>query len=111
MDQTRPDETRLDQMDHMRLTRASPPPPPGDLMGRAMKNLDRLLAMPYGCGEQNMLLFAPNVFILDYLKTTGQLTRAIRDRATRFLESGERGGLVSPFKIKALLLHGNRTRL
>ncbi|XP_056298071.1 alpha-2-macroglobulin isoform X2 [Pseudoliparis swirei] len=60
----------------------------GDLMGRAMKNLDRLLAMPYGCGEQNMLLFAPNVFILDYLKTTGQLTRAIRDRATRFLESG-----------------------
>uniref|UniRef100_A0A8C2WFM4 Alpha-macroglobulin receptor-binding domain-containing protein n=1 Tax=Cyclopterus lumpus TaxID=8103 RepID=A0A8C2WFM4_CYCLU len=60
----------------------------GDLMGRAMKNLDRLLAMPYGCGEQNMLLFAPNVFILDYLKSTAQLTQDIRDRATRFLQSG-----------------------
>uniref|UniRef100_A0A3B4WAY8 Alpha-2-macroglobulin-like n=1 Tax=Seriola lalandi dorsalis TaxID=1841481 RepID=A0A3B4WAY8_SERLL len=60
----------------------------GDLMGRAMKNLDKLLAMPYGCGEQNMVLFAPNIFILNYLKSTGQLTQEIQDRATRFLESG-----------------------
>uniref|UniRef100_A0A3Q1GNV1 Alpha-macroglobulin receptor-binding domain-containing protein n=1 Tax=Acanthochromis polyacanthus TaxID=80966 RepID=A0A3Q1GNV1_9TELE len=60
----------------------------GDLMGRAMKNLDKLLQMPYGCGEQNMLLFAPNIFILNYLKSTGQLTQTILDRATHFLESG-----------------------
>lgn len=60
----------------------------GDLMGRAMKNLDKLLAMPYGCGEQNMVLFAPNIFILNYLKSTGQLTKEIQDKATRFLESG-----------------------
>uniref|UniRef100_A0A8C4H941 Alpha-2-macroglobulin n=1 Tax=Dicentrarchus labrax TaxID=13489 RepID=A0A8C4H941_DICLA len=60
----------------------------GDLMGRAMKNLDKLLAMPYGCGEQNMVLFAPNIFILNYLKSTGQLTTEIQDKATRFLESG-----------------------
>ncbi|XP_077396697.1 alpha-2-macroglobulin-like protein 1 [Festucalex cinctus] len=60
----------------------------GDLMGRAMKNLDKLLAMPYGCGEQNMLKFAPNIFILNYLKSTGQLTADILEKATRFLESG-----------------------
>ncbi|XP_061683472.1 alpha-2-macroglobulin-like protein 1 isoform X2 [Syngnathoides biaculeatus] len=60
----------------------------GDLMGRAIKNLDQLLAMPYGCGEQNMLLFAPNIFILNYLKSTGQLTAEILDKAKRFLESG-----------------------
>ncbi|AWO98490.1 putative alpha-2-macroglobulin-like isoform 2 [Scophthalmus maximus] len=60
----------------------------GDLMGRAMKNLDKLLAMPYGCGEQNMVLFAPNIFILNYLQSTGQLTQEIQDKATRFLESG-----------------------
>lgn len=58
-------------------------------MGRAMKNLDKLLAMPYGCGEQNMLLFAPNIFILNYLKSTGQLTPDILEKAKRFLESGE----------------------
>ncbi|XP_075891854.1 alpha-2-macroglobulin-P [Nelusetta ayraudi] len=60
----------------------------GDIMGRAMKNIDKLLAMPFGCGEQNMILFAPNIFILNYLKSTGQLTQEIQDRATRFLKSG-----------------------
>nr|XP_040025850.1 alpha-2-macroglobulin [Gasterosteus aculeatus aculeatus] len=60
----------------------------GDLMGRAMKNLDRLLAMPYGCGEQNMVLFAPNVFILNYLRSTNQLTEEVQSRATRFLKAG-----------------------
>uniref|UniRef100_A0A3B3HWY9 Alpha-macroglobulin receptor-binding domain-containing protein n=1 Tax=Oryzias latipes TaxID=8090 RepID=A0A3B3HWY9_ORYLA len=60
----------------------------GDLMGRAMKNLDKLLAMPYGCGEQNMLLFAPNIFILDYLKSTGQLKESTRKTAVGYLESG-----------------------
>ncbi|XP_036005772.1 alpha-2-macroglobulin-like protein 1 isoform X1 [Fundulus heteroclitus] len=60
----------------------------GDLMGRSLQNLDKLLAMPYGCGEQNMLLFAPNIFILDYLKSSGQLTEAILAKAKRFLESG-----------------------
>lgn len=58
-------------------------------MGRAMKNIDKLLAMPFGCGEQNMILFAPNIFILNYLRSTGQLTQEIQDRATRFLKSGE----------------------
>ncbi|KAJ7995147.1 hypothetical protein DPEC_G00241550 [Dallia pectoralis] len=60
----------------------------GDLMGRAMKNLDSLLQMPYGCGEQNMVLFAPNIYILNYLKSTRQLTMEIQTRATRFMESG-----------------------
>ncbi|XP_054901694.1 alpha-2-macroglobulin-like protein 1 isoform X1 [Poeciliopsis prolifica] len=60
----------------------------GDLLGRALQNLDKLLAMPYGCGEQNMVLFAPNIFILNYLKSSSQLTETILEKATRFLESG-----------------------
>nr|XP_061797418.1 alpha-2-macroglobulin-like protein 1 [Nerophis lumbriciformis] len=60
----------------------------GDLMGRALENLEKLLAMPYGCGEQNMLRFAPNIFILNYLKVTGQLTPKILAKAKGFLESG-----------------------
>ncbi|XP_071214469.1 alpha-2-macroglobulin-like isoform X1 [Salvelinus alpinus] len=60
----------------------------GDLMGRAIKNLDSLLKMPYGCGEQNMVLFAPNIYILNYLQSTRQLTKEIQTRATGFLESG-----------------------
>ncbi|KAM4704401.1 LOW QUALITY PROTEIN: alpha-2-macroglobulin-like protein 1 [Rhinophrynus dorsalis] len=60
----------------------------GDLMGTALQNLDRLLAMPYGCGEQNMVLFAPNIFILQYLEKTQQLNPEIESKAKKFLESG-----------------------
>uniref|UniRef100_A0A6Q2XKM8 Alpha-2-macroglobulin-like 1 n=1 Tax=Esox lucius TaxID=8010 RepID=A0A6Q2XKM8_ESOLU len=60
----------------------------GDILGRALKNLDGLLQMPYGCGEQNMALLAPNIYILEYLRNTEQLTSAIRDKATKFLTSG-----------------------
>ncbi|XP_073453696.1 alpha-2-macroglobulin-like [Aquarana catesbeiana] len=60
----------------------------GDLMGAAMENLDRLLAMPYGCGEQNMVLFVPNIFILEYLHNTHLLTPEIKSKAIGFLDSG-----------------------
>lgn len=60
----------------------------GDILGRALQNLDGLLRMPYGCGEQNMALLAPNIYILEYLKNTKQLTSAIEKKATNFLTSG-----------------------
>ncbi|XP_034549611.1 alpha-2-macroglobulin-like isoform X2 [Notolabrus celidotus] len=60
----------------------------GDILGRALKNLDGLLQMPYGCGEQNMALLAPNIYILQYLKNTQQLTPKIMDKAAKFLTSG-----------------------
>ncbi|KAI9548107.1 hypothetical protein NQZ68_013127 [Dissostichus eleginoides] len=60
----------------------------GDILGRALNNLDGLLQMPYGCGEQNMALLAPNIYILQYLKNTQQLTQAIKDKASNFLTSG-----------------------
>ncbi|XP_060928856.1 alpha-2-macroglobulin-like [Limanda limanda] len=60
----------------------------GDILGRALKNLDGLLRMPYGCGEQNMALLAPNIYILQYLKNTQQLTPAIMEKSTNFLSSG-----------------------
>ncbi|KAF1393528.1 hypothetical protein PFLUV_G00016930 [Perca fluviatilis] len=60
----------------------------GDILGRALENLDGLLQMPYGCGEQNMALLAPDIYILEYLRDTQQLTPAIRNKATNFLISG-----------------------
>ncbi|XP_053177290.1 alpha-2-macroglobulin-like isoform X3 [Scomber japonicus] len=60
----------------------------GDILGRALKNLDGLLKMPYGCGEQNMALLAPNIYILQYLRNTDQMTPAIKEKATNFLTSG-----------------------
>ncbi|OCT69759.1 uncharacterized protein LOC379686 isoform X2 [Xenopus laevis] len=66
----------------------------GDIMGTALQNLDHLLAMPYGCGEQNMVLFAPNIFILQYLEKTHQLSPEIQSKAKGFLESGYQRQLI-----------------
>uniref|UniRef100_A0A8C7XVA5 Alpha-2-macroglobulin-like n=1 Tax=Oryzias sinensis TaxID=183150 RepID=A0A8C7XVA5_9TELE len=60
----------------------------GDILGRALKNLDGLLQMPYGCGEQNMALLAPDIYILHYLKSTKQLTPEINEKVSQFLKSG-----------------------
>lgn len=44
--------------------------------------------LPYGCGEQNMLNFVPNIVVLDYLTTLKKLTPEIESKAIRFMESG-----------------------
>jgi CD109 antigen len=44
--------------------------------------------MPYGCGEQNMLNFVPNIVVLDYLTSLGKLTPDIEAKTKRYLETG-----------------------
>jgi len=57
-------------------------------MGPALGGLDQLLQLPTGCGEQNMLRFAPNIYVLEYLTNTDQLTSTIHDKAIGFLHTG-----------------------
>lgn len=52
----------------------------GDLMAQTLANLDQLLVMPTGCGEQNMLTLAPNVFVAAYLSAVG---RTVPEKARR----------------------------
>ncbi|XP_045146451.1 alpha-2-macroglobulin-like protein 1 [Echinops telfairi] len=60
----------------------------GDIMGTALQNLDNLVQMPSGCGEQNMVMFAPIIYVLQYLEKAGLLTEEIKSRAVGFLEKG-----------------------
>uniref|UniRef100_A0A3P9P539 C3 and PZP like alpha-2-macroglobulin domain containing 8 n=2 Tax=Poecilia reticulata TaxID=8081 RepID=A0A3P9P539_POERE len=60
----------------------------GDVMGPTLNNLDKLLRLPFGCGEQNMIHFAPNVFVLKYLQKTGQLSPEVENEATDYLLQG-----------------------
>nr|XP_034960986.1 alpha-2-macroglobulin-like [Zootoca vivipara] len=60
----------------------------GDIMGTAIENIHQLLQLPYGCGEQNMALFVPNVYILEYLNNTGQLTKEVKSKAIGYLVAG-----------------------
>ncbi|KAI6079814.1 Alpha-2-macroglobulin-like protein 1 [Aix galericulata] len=66
----------------------------GDLMGLVLQNLDRLVQLPHGCGEQNMVLFAPIVYVLQYLEKTRQMTPEIKERATGLLHNGYQAQLL-----------------
>jgi CD109 antigen len=60
----------------------------GSLLAQSIEGLDGLLQMPFGCGEQNMILFAPDAFILKYLEQTGQLKPEIQAKAEMLLITG-----------------------
>ncbi|NXY89727.1 CD109 protein, partial [Alcedo cyanopectus] len=60
----------------------------GDLLGPSISGLSSLIKMPYGCGEQNMINFAPNVYILQYLSKTRQLREDIKSKAVSFMRKG-----------------------
>lgn len=60
----------------------------GSLLAQTIEGLDQLLQMPFGCGEQNMILFAPDALVLEYLKETGQLKPEIQAKAEMLLITG-----------------------
>ena len=60
----------------------------GNLMTQSIAGLDQLLQMPFGCGEQNMILFAPNVYVTRYLRETGQLKPEIMAKAEHLMLVG-----------------------
>ncbi|XP_031620960.1 CD109 antigen-like [Contarinia nasturtii] len=60
----------------------------GDLLGGTIKNLNKLIRLPSGCGEQNMLNFVPNIVILKYLKVVGQLKAGIERKIKLYTEKG-----------------------
>nr|XP_054383774.1 ovostatin homolog 2 [Pongo abelii] len=59
----------------------------GDSLGLAMQNLV-VLQMPYGSGEQNAALLASDTYVLDYLKSTEQLTEEVQSKAFFLLSNG-----------------------
>lgn len=60
----------------------------GDLMGPTLSGLENLVQMPYGCGEQNMVGFVPNIYVLDYLKSSNQNQSSLMDMAVKYMEKG-----------------------
>ncbi len=60
----------------------------GSYMAQTIDGLEGLLKMPFGCGEQNMVLFAPNVFVADYLRDTGQIKPEIMAKAENLMLTG-----------------------
>lgn len=61
----------------------------GDILGPSISGLDSLIQMPHGCGEQNMINFAPNIYVLQYLSSTGQADEETTRRATAYMMKGK----------------------
>lgn len=57
-------------------------------MAPVLNNLEQLIRMPWGCGEQNMVTFVPDIVVSEYLNVTQRLTPQIGDKAQRYIESG-----------------------
>ena len=66
----------------------------GNYLTQTIEGLDALLRMPFGCGEQNMILFAPNVFVTKYLKDTGQVKPEIMAKAETMMITGYQRELI-----------------
>ncbi|MEE8194153.1 MAG: alpha-2-macroglobulin family protein, partial [Dehalococcoidales bacterium] len=55
---------------------------------QTISGLEGLIQMPFGCGEQNMILFAPDVYITKYLEESGQLKPEIMAKAEKLMVTG-----------------------
>ena len=60
----------------------------GNYISQTIDGLEGLLRMPFGCGEQNMILFAPNVFVAKYLEETGQIKPEVMAKAEHLMITG-----------------------
>ncbi|HEY3107844.1 MAG TPA: alpha-2-macroglobulin family protein [Chloroflexota bacterium] len=60
----------------------------GNLMSQTIDGLEGLLRMPFGCGEQNMILLAPNVFVSRYLKESRQNKPEVMAKAEKLTLTG-----------------------
>ncbi len=60
----------------------------GSYLSQTIEGLEGLLRMPFGCGEQNMILFAPNVFVAKYLEKTGQIKPKVMAKAEHLMMTG-----------------------
>jgi CD109 antigen len=60
----------------------------GSYLTQTLEGLEGLIQMPFGCGEQNMIVFAPDVYIASYLKESGQLKPEIMAKAEKLMITG-----------------------
>ena len=58
------------------------------MFSQLVEGLDSMLHMPYGCFEQTTSVTYPNIMVLDYMKTSGQITPDIQMKAEYYINLG-----------------------
>ncbi|XP_017785332.1 PREDICTED: alpha-1-macroglobulin-like isoform X1 [Nicrophorus vespilloides] len=59
-----------------------------DLLGPTIQNLERIINIPTGCGEQIISVMAPNLYIMKYLKANNKLSQALKQRMVKNIKMG-----------------------
>ena len=57
-------------------------------MSQTITGMESMLRQPHGCFEQTSSTTYPNVLILDYLHRTGQASKALSQRAKKYINTG-----------------------
>ncbi|KAM4694559.1 CD109 antigen-like [Discoglossus pictus] len=60
----------------------------GNILGPSLASIDSLIQLPSGCGEQNMIKFAPIIMIMEYLTNTKQLTGDSAYKLVSYMKEG-----------------------
>ena len=60
----------------------------GDLFALTTKHFDRLLRLPYGCGEENLINFVPAIMAARYLAITSRFTPALQQKVENITYTG-----------------------
>ena len=68
------------------------------------QGLSSLVRLPVGCGEQNMVLFTPNIFVMQYLESTNQLTKKIEEKTVGFMTKGKNAPTQKEFVVVVNIL-------
>lgn len=58
------------------------------VVSQAVEGLEGMLRQPFGCFEQTSSITYPNVLVLDYLKSTGQVHPRVQLRAEEYINLG-----------------------
>jgi len=58
------------------------------IFSQAVEGLDSILRMPFGCFEQTTSVTYPNIMVLDYMKSTGQVSPEVQMKAEGFINTG-----------------------
>ncbi len=58
------------------------------IFSQAVEGLDSILRMPFGCFEQTTSVTYPNVLVMDYMRSTRQVTPEIQMKAEGFINQG-----------------------
>ncbi len=60
----------------------------GSYMAQTISGLEKLIRMPFGCGEQNMIIMAPGVYVAKYLIATGEMNPELMAKAEMMITTG-----------------------